>query len=47
VQATGGPFLIIYTSYDVLLRKELHFGGHNDLTCIKIFSGVNFFKNRN
>jgi len=34
---------MIYTSYDVFLSKELPFGGRIDCTCIKIFSGVNFF----
>jgi len=38
---TGGPIFTIYTSYDVFLRKELPFGGRDDCTCFKIFSGVN------
>jgi len=25
-----------YTSYNVLLRKELPFWGHSDCTCVKI-----------
>ena len=40
---TDGPILMIYTSYDVFLSKELPFGGRIDCTCVKIFSGVNFF----
>ena len=24
------------------VRKELHFGGRDDCTCVKIFSGVDF-----
>ena len=39
MQKTGGP---IYTSYDMLLCKELPFGGCNDCVCIKIFTGINF-----
>ena len=26
---TGGQILTIYTSYDVFLRKEVHFGGRD------------------
>jgi len=37
-----GPILIIYTSYDVFFRKELHIGGRDDCSCVKIFSGINF-----
>jgi len=42
VQKAGGPILAIYTLYDVSLCKELPFGGHDDCTCIKIFSSINF-----
>jgi len=41
VQKMGGTILI-YTSYAVFLCKELPFGGHDDCTCIVIFSSVNF-----
>jgi len=37
----GGLVLMIYALYDVFSRKELAFGGHNDCTCLKIFSGIN------
>jgi len=37
VQNTVGPILTICASYDVFLRKELHFGGH-----VTIFSGINY-----
>jgi len=43
VQKTGGPTLMIYTSYDVFLRKELPFWGHSDCSSVKIFTGVKFF----
>jgi len=33
---------MIYMSYVVFLREELSFGGHNDCTCVKNFSGINF-----
>jgi len=36
---TGGPILMIYTSYHVFLHKELPFGDRDDCTCVKIFSG--------
>jgi len=39
----GAVVLMIYTSYDLFLHKELPFGDRNDCTCIKIFSGINFF----
>jgi len=38
----GGPVLMIYMSRDVFLRKELTFGGHDNGTWAKIFSGINF-----
>jgi len=41
----GEPILTIYTSYDVFLWKELAFGGRDDFTCIKSFSGINFVNN--
>ena len=44
MQKTDELILVIYTSYDVFLRKELPFGGCDDCTCIKIFSGINFLK---
>jgi len=44
VQKTGGPMLTIYTLYDVFLCKELFFGGCDDCTDVKFFSGINFFK---
>jgi len=45
VRKTGWTgFLMICTSYDMFLRKDLPFGGRDDCTSIKIFSGVNFFK---
>jgi len=34
----------IYTPYDVLLRRELPFGGHDDCICVKMFSGNHFLK---
>ena len=34
MQKTGRPIAVIYTSYDVLLRKEFPFGGHDD--CIQV-----------
>ena len=40
---TDGPILTIYTSHDMFLRKELPLGSCNDCTCVKTFSGVNFF----
>ena len=40
MQKTGGPFLAIYMSYDVFLRKEFPYGRRNDCTCVKSFSGV-------
>jgi len=40
---TGGLILTNHASYDVFLRKELAFVDRNDCTCVKIFSGVNFF----
>jgi len=40
----GGQTLIINTSYDVFLCKELPFGGRDDCTCVKIFSGIKFLK---
>jgi len=46
VQKAGGPILTIYTSYDVLLRKELSFSGRDDCTCVKILVAFIFFKNR-
>ena len=42
MQKMGGPILMIYTLHDIVLLKELPFGGHDDCTCIKIFSGINF-----
>ena len=33
----------MYTFYYLFLHKELLFAGHNDCTCIIIFSGVNLF----
>jgi len=36
---TGGT---IYTSYDVLLCRELPFGGRDDCTGIKNFNGISF-----
>jgi len=39
----GGPILTISTSCDVLLHKDLPFGGQNDCTCVKFFSGINLF----
>jgi len=39
---TSGPILTIYTSYDVFLRKQSPFGGHDICTCVKVFSGVSF-----
>jgi len=38
-----GPILTMCTSYDVLLHKELPFGSRDDGTCVKIFSGDEFF----
>jgi len=42
VQLMGGPILTIYTSFDVLLRKELPFGSRYDCSCVKMFSGLYF-----
>jgi len=39
---TDGPILAICTSQDMFLCKELPFGGHDDCTCVNIFSGINF-----
>jgi len=39
----GGLILISCMSYDVFLSKELPSGGCDDCTCVKIFSGINFF----
>ena len=36
---TDGPILNIYMSYDMVLCKELPFGGCDDCTCVKTFSG--------
>jgi len=33
---------MIYMAYDVFLRKKLPFGGRDDCTGMKIFSGINF-----
>jgi len=35
VQKASGPFLTICTSYDVLLVKEMPFGGFDDCTWVK------------
>jgi len=48
VQKKSGLIFMIYMYmlYDVFLRKQLLFfwgGGRGNCTCIKIFSGVNFF----
>jgi len=32
----GRATFLIFTSYDVFLRKELPFGGRGDCTCVKI-----------
>jgi len=40
----GGMILTIYTLYDTFV--QVAFWGHDDCTCIKIFSSVDFF-NRN
>jgi len=37
VQKMDGPILVICTSYDVFLHKELPFGGCDDCTDVKIF----------
>jgi len=37
----GGMIFTIYTTYDVCMRG-VAFWDHDDCTCIKIFSGVNF-----
>jgi len=39
----GGLTLMTYTLYDMFLCKELLFGACNDCTCVKIFSGIEFF----
>ena len=42
MQEMGGPILMTYMSFEVFLRKELPFGGHDDCTCVIVFSGVTF-----
>ena len=42
MQKTGGLVIMICTSYDMFLCKELPFGDRSDCTCVKIFSGMNF-----
>jgi len=44
VQKSGRTDLndLPYMSYEAFLHTEMPFGGHDDCTCIKIFSGINF-----
>jgi len=42
VQTTVAPILKIYTLREVFLRKELPFRSHDDCTCIKSFSSINY-----
>ena len=46
MQEINGLILTIYASYGVFLCKDLRFRGHDDCTCINIFSGVNFLKSQ-
>jgi len=39
--ATVGLILMVCTSYDLFLHREVPFGGCNDCSWIEIFSGIN------
>jgi len=43
VQKMDGPILTICMSYDVFLHKQVPFGNRNDCTCVKRFTGNNFY----
>jgi len=47
-RTTSNPLNVYqYTaSYDVFLLKQLPFHGSKDCTCVKIFSGANFFNRK-
>jgi len=42
VQKMVGPIIIIYASSNMVLCRVLPFGSHDDSTCVKILSGINF-----